>query len=433
MKRNKMISFVVLLLLGGAASSPFVDAETIISNDGTITEVNTTVGNTTAVKGVDITGFKANMTVDPQPPKSTRTVFGPDDRFRITNTTTYPYSAVVMTRTTFPDGYVASGSGALISPNSVLTAGHNVYDKYHGGWATSIISYPGYNAGATPFGGIYGTNFYSVNGWVGSADSDTKNSYNSRYDIGIIRLASNIGRHTGFFGVSWGAADLNQTFTLTGYPGTVSQSNVLGQMFSASGKVTSQDTNSLYYQIDMTPGDSGGPLYNSAHQIFGVNVVAFLDKNGATKLENFQSFVSAYLGYTPYSALYRLYNSNTGEHFYTIGEAERNSLMAAGWSLEGVGWFAPRSSSNPVYRLYNPNSGLHYYTMSPYEKSSLLTAGWRDEGIGWYSDPNQALPIYVQYNPNSGQHNYTYSTYERDSLIKVGWQDSGTAFYGLAN
>ena len=37
-----------------------------------------------------------------------------------------------------------------------------------------------------------------------------------------------------------------------------------------------------------------------------------------------------------------------------------------------------------MYRLYNPNSGEHFYTASTNERDELLAAGWHDEGIAWY-------------------------------------------------
>ena len=50
--------------------------------------------------------------------------------------------------------------------------------------------------------------------------------------------------------------------------------------------------------------------------------------------------------------MYRMYNRNSGEHFYTASTVERNSLVNAGWRYEGIGWRAPETSSAPVYRLY---------------------------------------------------------------------------------
>ncbi|MBW3079656.1 L,D-transpeptidase family protein [Bifidobacterium simiiventris] len=132
--------------------------------------------------------------------------------------------------------------------------------------------------------------------------------------------------------------------------------------------------------------------------------------------------------------MYRLYNPNSGEHFYTADGNERNSLVNVGWTYEGIGWRAPVKSSVPVYRLYNPNAGDHHYTLNSYERDSLVRAGWRYEGIGWYSsDTNRAYPLYRQYNPNakSGAHNYTLNRNEVTMLVKAGWKDEGLAWYGV--
>lgn len=40
------------------------------------------------------------------------------------------------------------------------------------------------------------------------------------------------------------------------------------------------------------------------------------------------------------------------------------------------------SEKEVVYRLYNPNSGEHFYTTSFYEQNTLKNVGWRDEGVG---------------------------------------------------
>lgn len=59
--------------------------------------------------------------------------------------------------------------------------------------------------------------------------------------------------------------------------------------------------------------------------------------------------------------MYRLYNPNSGEHFYTANTVERDKVKKAGWKYEGIGWNAP-ASGDPVYRLYNPNAGDHHYS-----------------------------------------------------------------------
>lgn len=130
--------------------------------------------------------------------------------------------------------------------------------------------------------------------------------------------------------------------------------------------------------------------------------------------------------------MFRLYNPNTGEHFYTSLTAEKNMLTTNGWQYEGIGWVAP-TSGDSVYRLYNRNSGDHHYTMNVNEKEMLQNIGWRYEGVGWYSSKNKEVPLYRAYNPNVkvGSHNYTPNQAEQNSLIRLGWKDEGLAWYGI--
>jgi uncharacterized protein YjdB len=81
-------------------------------------------------------------------------------------------------------------------------------------------------------------------------------------------------------------------------------------------------------------------------------------------------------------SMYRLYNPNSGEHFYTSSASEKTTLVSAGWHYEGIGWTAPSVSSTPVYRLYNPNAGDHFYTSDASERDHLVSVGWNYEGIG---------------------------------------------------
>lgn len=131
------------------------------------------------------------------------------------------------------------------------------------------------------------------------------------------------------------------------------------------------------------------------------------------------------------SNIYRLYNPNTSEHFYTVGIDERNNLRNSGWNFESIGWVEADYSNTAVYRVYNPNSGLHFFTPSAYERDSLVNAGWRNEGIAFYTAGG--MPVYRAYNPNNGQHNYTVSQYELSSLVSAGWRNEGITFMALTD
>lgn len=132
------------------------------------------------------------------------------------------------------------------------------------------------------------------------------------------------------------------------------------------------------------------------------------------------------------AGMYRLYNPNSGEHFYTASEEEKDTLLGYGWNWEGIAWNAPVLSNTPVYRLYNPNAGDHHYTTSGEEKEMLVEAGWNYEGVGWYSDDAYGVPLYRLYNPNAwtGTHHYTTSEEEKENLIVAGWLYEGISWHG---
>lgn len=132
--------------------------------------------------------------------------------------------------------------------------------------------------------------------------------------------------------------------------------------------------------------------------------------------------------------VYRLFNTRTGEHFYTASTTERSQYLKVGnWKSEGVAWYAPRKSSEPIYRLSNPNNGNeHHYTKSLKEKDWLVGLGWRYDCIAWYSDTDKLVPIYRHYHPiqRTGNHHYTTSKGESNHIVKYeGWRYEGISFY----
>ena len=175
--------------------------------------------------------------------------------------------------------------------------------------------------------------------------------------------------------------------------------------------------------------------FGQVFEYSGSNFDAFTSDQVRSKIAAYEKALddgSALPKIDGYNAMFRLYNPNSGEHFYTASFAEKKALVSHGWSYEGFGWYAPAKSSQPVYRLYNPNSGDHHYTINPDERTHLVQVGWKDEGTGWYSETEaDAIPVYRQYNPNArkaGSHNYTTNKKEADGLVTRGWKDEGVGW-----
>lgn len=134
----------------------------------------------------------------------------------------------------------------------------------------------------------------------------------------------------------------------------------------------------------------------------------------------------------PTTSMYRMYNPNSGEHFYTGSMEERTNLVNAGWEYEGVGFTFPPTTGDPVYRLYDRNNTMeHLYTMDVAERDRLVAEGWELEGVAFNSGYTTEVAQYRLHNPNAtiGAYHFTASAEERDFLISLGWEDQGIGWY----
>ena len=128
--------------------------------------------------------------------------------------------------------------------------------------------------------------------------------------------------------------------------------------------------------------------------------------------------------------MFRMYDPNSSEHFYTGSEKEREILITKGWRYEGVGFNFPFIGS-PVHRLYEPITGEHLYTMDEAEMDRLLASGWNYEGVAFNSAGTDEVPQFRLKNPNAkrGAYHFTGSPEERDHLISLGWRYQGIGWY----
>lgn len=130
--------------------------------------------------------------------------------------------------------------------------------------------------------------------------------------------------------------------------------------------------------------------------------------------------------------MYRLYNPNNYEHFYTANLNEKNHLVKIGWGkYEGIAWNAPSTGAS-VYRLYNSTLRDHHYTLDWNEVKVLTTKHkWTYEGVAWYSDNNKSVKIHRLFNPSlrSGSHHYTKDQNEVNVLKTRGWKYEGIGWY----
>lgn len=178
-------------------------------------------------------------------------IIGTDDRIRVGNTTVYPWRAICALAITAADGRRFIGTGWLISPRTVITAGHCVFMHDAGGWVREITVIPGCNDGSEPYGRHVSRTFRSVTGWTSSKKRE--------YDYAAIILPTRPGDQTGTFGraVRSDSFLMNSVLNLSGYPGDKGGRQ---QWFMAQ-KPKSVSARVITYDIDTMGGQSGAPVW----------------------------------------------------------------------------------------------------------------------------------------------------------------------------
>ncbi|MCI4626599.1 MAG: hypothetical protein L3V56_11645 [Candidatus Magnetoovum sp. WYHC-5] len=131
--------------------------------------------------------------------------------------------------------------------------------------------------------------------------------------------------------------------------------------------------------------------------------------------------------------IYRFYNANNTDHFYTISEEEATTVPQP-YEYEGIGYYACNTIGQnvlPLYRFHNPNTGEHFFTISREEKNTVPQPPYEYEGTGYYVYNNateNAYPVYRFYNPDSQLHFFTMSETEKNT-ISAPYIYEGIAFY----
>lgn len=145
--------------------------------------------------------------------------------------------------------------------------------------------------------------------------------------------------------------------------------------------------------------------------------------------------------------VFRFWSPSLERHFYTISEAEKETLITQFqnvWSYEGTAYRAFSNDSDPntkpVYRFWSNRLSGHFYTLSETEKDWLIAEYshiWTFEGIAFCAypsgkQPTGARPVYRFWSPARSTHFYTISEAERDNLqakYSDVWTYEGIAWY----
>lgn len=232
----------------------------------------------------DTTGLKsaleATYTIEPPAPTPVpsvaiaESVVGVDNRIRITNTDTYPWSAHASLLITARDGTLWLGTAFFIGPRVLATAGHNVFIHSpiaaRQGWVRSVRVMPGRNGNELPFGSATTSRYASVTGW-------TVNGPNPDYDYAVIILDEDddLGAQTGTLGFgSYSDSTLRSLYVnLSGYPSDRGSGR---EQWYMGGRIEDLSNRQIFYEIDTFGGQSGSAVYRITDgQRYAVGIHAY--------------------------------------------------------------------------------------------------------------------------------------------------------------
>ena len=197
------------------------------------------------------------------------TVMGKDDRTRVLETTKSPWRMICALEIRGPFGNF-SGTGWLVGPKTLITAGHCVHEIHQmGGWAKTIRVVPGRNGADRPFGQIDAVKFTTTDVWIADQNPD--------YDIGCIHLPEPIGHNLGWFSIaSLSDIELQESLVnICGYP--ADRGGGLEQYFEAN-RILKVGPRRIFYDIDTFGGQSGAPVWvyqNGSDMPIGVAIHAY--------------------------------------------------------------------------------------------------------------------------------------------------------------
>lgn len=286
MRLFKIIVFLIVsnfeCLFGQFDSLVIYDSYSYLKKD-TIVQYDTSVICKYLPSGTGSWGNKVNL--DLELPDSLSKIFSHNRLVKNDfNTLFYPIRVnVAILRDRYTTNTWAQGSGILVSPNAVLTAGHiigydatsDTYGEYFR-WKDSIVVSPSHENGnpQTEIGTIKAKKCYVFKKFVKELGLDAFD------DLGLIILDQPIGFEIGWMGLGWVANDsflTNNLFYNFSYPGRDGYDG-----FNMYYKYGEFEFSNLYSasastNIEGIPGESGSGFFhtdNDNYTVYGIRTYA---------------------------------------------------------------------------------------------------------------------------------------------------------------
>ncbi|MBI5756994.1 MAG: hypothetical protein HZA46_00585, partial [Planctomycetales bacterium] len=215
-----------------------------------------------------------------------------------------------------------------------------------------------------------------------------------------------------------------------------------GQLvYSASGLPAGATFDTASHTFTWLPVNGQGPADYS---------VTFAVTDGTTSIPQ---IVSIHVNDT-LKKMHRAFNPHVDFHFFTLSVSQFSNAVNQGWRDETTGqatfalFETPTPNAQPLFRLYNLQKGNHYYTPNAAERDYLVslvppnhpqfgTVGWRDEGIEGYvltAPAPGATQLYRLYNRTSGVHLFTHDAANMNLILTLfpqSWERHADLGYGF--
>lgn len=204
----------------------------------------------------------------------------PDDR-RILKPEPYKWPYCVQGLLAVSGAHI--GSGTIIGPNLVLTAAHNVYQRYSKGVKVGQLDknnmtfYPGRMGNINPYGGVKIRDVYYPEEYETADENDR-----DKYDYALLVLDRFIGNETGFFRINklYNKERLSSMKVhIYGYPEEMGK-HLYGMegFFKFDEDTKDFEKDMILHELDSTPGQSGAALYikdHNSYYIIGIHLGGF--------------------------------------------------------------------------------------------------------------------------------------------------------------
>lgn len=202
-----------------------------------------------------------------------RTILGPDNRVRVGDTWQYPFCSIAYIVGKYECGCRWYSSGFMVTSDTLMTAAHCLVCQEHNKWATNMTFYFGYISDQSYL--------YRYNSeWTAYVGTLFPDGYTSVNDWGYVHFNTNVGEKTGWFGMRYPNDDDLEAgiYYIAGYRD--------GQLKYDIGTVRVMDSDRMWIDADILPGNSGCPVFDAENYAVGLFTTYYDNANSGFRLSS---------------------------------------------------------------------------------------------------------------------------------------------------